>query len=131
MRNEIIKRILEEELEKKDLIYPFVSGLTRREKKVLAWRGQKTPKSLQFIGEKLGITRERARQIENKAKQKISYQKEIVRKLSVVIGRNVFDEEEVERAFTQYMKKYKKSQVRTKLEWISFIKILWKQKNEE
>ncbi|BAZ92554.1 DNA-directed RNA polymerase, sigma subunit [Thiohalobacter thiocyanaticus] len=64
-----------EERERSDYLYQLLEGLTPREKEVLALRyGLDTNQewTLEMIGQKLGVTRERIRQIQNKAIEKLS-----------------------------------------------------------
>jgi hypothetical protein len=98
----IIVSILKKELLEKDIIYPFISGLNTREKAVLSFReGEKT---LDEIGKKFRITRERVRQVEEKAKQKLSYQNEIIEKLAIWISKFVFSDQEIMLAFVNWKK---------------------------
>lgn len=64
----------------------FVSGLTQREKKILSMRfgfEDGIPKTLEETGEEFGVTRDRIRQIQAKATEKIIRlgRKEVVNKL--------------------------------------------------
>ena len=66
MKTEIVNLI---ETYLKEITSEFPVGLNQREKAVLALRGQ--GKTLQSIGDIMKITRERVRQIETMAKEKI------------------------------------------------------------
>ena len=125
--NNFIKTILGWELEQKNLVYPFVAGLTQREKAILSLREQGKPLSL--IGEKLSLSRERVRQIEEKANEKIKYQKDIIQTLADKLGEVLFEENEIEKALKEYLKG--KTYPEMKLEWVKFNKILWKNKKND
>lgn len=61
--------------ELRSILEEALSTLSEREEKVLRWRfgfDDGTPRTLEDIGQKLGVTRERIRQIENKALRKLS-----------------------------------------------------------
>jgi DNA-directed RNA polymerase sigma subunit (sigma70/sigma32) len=125
--NKTIKEVIIKQLQEKRLIYPFVADLMVRERAILEMR--KDPKNtLDGIGEKFGITRERVRQIEKKAKDKLDYQAQIIEILATEIGKNVFTEEEVEQVFSEYLKKkgIAKDVAGIKVFWADFSKILWK-----
>jgi len=121
MSNNLITKILERELSEKNLIYPFVSDLTQREKAVLSLREQ--GKTFGFIGGKLGITRQRVEQIERKAKAKLDFQRKIVYALSERLGECLFTEREIECAFLKTLKSQKYAS--GKLEWLKFNRNLW------
>lgn len=116
MANQIIKEVIERELLEKNLIFPFIGGLTQREKAVLRLRGQDKP--LELIGKKFKITRQMVQKIELKAKIKNEYSRKIVDTLAEKISEVVFEEKEIERAFNEHFSK-------DKLEWLAFCKILW------
>ena len=130
MNNNLIKSILERELESKNLIFPFIDGLTNRERLVLEMRSQK--KKLEEIGDEFSpkLSRERVRQIEEKAKTKIDFQKKIIETLSLKLGEVLFDEKEIEKVFLDWNKELPIPEA--KLKWGGFSKRLWKlkQKNE-
>jgi len=126
MNRNFIKNILEKELQEKNLIYPFIRDLTQREKVILSYR--KKGLSLQEIGDKFGITRERIRQIEEKAKRKLEYQAEIMANLVARLSENLFTEDEVDLVFDEYLSSKETSYTKRKLEWINFNKILWEKK---
>lgn len=129
MNYKTIRTILEKELESKNLIFPFVNGLTSRERLVLELRNQIPPRTLEAIGANLNISRERVNQIENKAKEKIAYQKEIIEVLAKKLGEYLFDEDEIERTFLNWFKG--EDVAGTKIEWQNFNKKLWKLKKSE
>ena len=129
MNNNLIKTILERELEQKDLIFPFISGLSQREKAILSLREQ--GKALSEIGRKLKLTRERIRQIEAKANAKLEYQKEIIEKLAQCLGEYLFTEEEVEKAFFKFSVPNKWGYATIKLKWQDFSRQLWIKKSKE
>lgn len=124
---ELIKNIIKEELNKDDYFYQFISGLTARERLVLRLRDQsnKNYSTLEDIGKKLEITRERVRQIEDKAKRKIAIQNNIISMLSSKISEYVFSEEEIEKAFLDYSVG---SLPDRKMLWQDFSKKLWQTK---
>lgn len=127
--NNLIKRILQQELKQKNLLYPFIGDLSKREVAILKLRsGNEKKKTLQFVGKKFRITRERARQIETKAKIKIEFQNRIIDVLAKRFDECLFDEKEVEKAFTNYLSKSIKKYSTRKLEWLIFNKLLWKNK---
>lgn len=130
MNNNLIRTILERELEQKNLFYPFLSGLTGREQKVLELRNQSPKKTLEYIGDKLKLTRERTRQIETRAYEKIKVQKDIVQTLANKLGEYLFEEGEIEKTFLSWVKE--DSVAGKKIRWQDFNKLLWKlkQKNE-
>lgn len=129
MNNNLIYSILERELQSKNLIFPFISGLTGREQKILEMRSR--GQILQEVGNKLELTRERVRQIEQKAKTKIRFQNDIMATLTQRLGEYLFTESEIERAFLGYLKEG--SIAEKKLRWQDFSKKLWgiKQKDEK
>jgi len=124
--NNLIKKILQQELKQKNLLYPFIGDLSKREIAILKLR--KNKKTLQFIGKKFRITRERARQIETKAKIKIEFQDKIIDILAKRFGECLFDEKEIEKAFAKYLSKNIKKYSARKLEWLVFNRLLWKNK---
>ena len=133
--SKIIQNIIEQELRQKSLLYPFISGITQREKAVLELRKQK--KTLQEIGDKFKITRERVRQIETLAKSKLEYQAEIIERLAQRVGECVFTEVEIEQAFSNYLNENppvdKDSTAivdysKMKLFWMDFNRWLWEGK---
>ena len=127
MNDNTIKEIIVKELLSKNLIFPFVSGLSQREKAVLSYREQ--DKKLQWIGKKLGnLTRERVRQIELKAKAKNEYSRRIVETLAKKIGEVVFTERDVEWAF---LKTEKGKLAEKKVKWQSFCRVLWQFKQKQ
>jgi RNA polymerase primary sigma factor len=74
----------EEELEvslRQDALRRAVAGLPERERDVLKLRfglnGDSTPKSLEQIGKSLGLTRERVRQIETRALERLALDREL------------------------------------------------------
>ncbi len=126
----IIQKILENEIAGENLIYPFISGLNQREKAILELRGQGLP--LSFIGKKLRVTRERVRQIEEKAKDKLEFQKKIILQLSEKLGEYLFEEKEIEKAFENWYIENKKGDFLTsKIEWQDFCKNLWQFKQNK
>ncbi len=129
MKNNIIKTILERELESKEMFYSFVSDLTKREQDILIWRGDDV--SLNYIGKELNLTRERVRQIEVKANIKVNRKKEILNYLSEKLGEYLFNEYEVEKAFNKFYKKDKLGVSAIKVMWSDFNKILWRLKKEK
>ena len=132
MKNNIIRTILERELKTKDMFFSFISDLTVREQKVLNWReSQDDKKSLEYIGEKLKLTRERVRQIEISANKKVKRKKEIVDYLAAKLGEYLFNEYEVEKAFNQFYKKDKLGISAIKVMWSDFVKLLWKIKQKK
>jgi RNA polymerase primary sigma factor len=64
-----------------DLLRSAVSNLPEREQKVIKLRygldGDEDPKSLEMIGRELGLTRERVRQIETQALERLAREREI------------------------------------------------------
>ena len=130
--NETIKKVLESELESKDLIFPFVSGLTNREKLVLELRSQN--KKLEEIGEQMTpkLSRERVRQIEEKAKEKIAFQKKIIETLSQKLGEVLFDENEIQATLTDWLVLLglKLDFAQRKVKALDFIKSLWVTKRD-
>jgi RNA polymerase primary sigma factor len=69
---EVEERVVKEELKKS--IQELLEQLTPQEKKIIIMRfglDGNEPKTLREIGEKLGISRERVRQLENRAKKKM------------------------------------------------------------
>jgi RNA polymerase primary sigma factor len=64
-----------------DALHRAVAQLPEREQLVIKLRygldGEEDPKSLEQIGRKLGITRERVRQIETQALQRLAQQREV------------------------------------------------------
>jgi len=125
LNSNLIQKILYQELREKNLVYPFISDLTKREKTILDLRGQGKP--LQFIANKLKVTRERIRQIETRAKTKIEFQAKIMDTLACRFKECLFDEQEVEQAFNKYMIKKGEYSAR-KLKWLEFSELLWRQK---
>jgi len=123
MKNQI-KIILETEIKDKDLVYPFIAGLKKNEKTVLSLREQGF--SLQEIGDKLYLTRERVRQIEAKAKAKIECQDKIIEDLAESLGKVLFVQEEVEDAFLKWrqVKNPNGDIVEIKNEWRDFYEFL-------
>ena len=124
--NNLIKKILEQELKQKNLLYPFIGDLSKREIAILKLRENK--KTLQFIGKKFKITRERARQIETKAKVKIEFQNKVIDTLAKRFNEYLFDEGEIEKTFNNYLSKDIKKYSKRKLEWLVFNRLLWKNK---
>jgi len=126
MNENIIINILKQELVDKNIIYPFIADLTNKEKLVLELRKQGI--TLLDIGKRLKLTKERIRQIEEKANSKIDYQNKIVIHLAKKLSSVLFTEAEVEKAFLNYFSGVDYSEA--KLNWTHFSKILWKEKNE-
>ena len=127
--NDKIKEVLERELESKDLIYPFIAGLTNREKLVLELRSQN--KKLEEIGEQMTpkLSRERVRQIEEKAKEKIAYQKKIIETLAKKLGEVLFEQSEIEEALVNWKNWFTTSDpMDKKCKALDFIKFLWETK---
>lgn len=118
MTNQIIKEILIKELLNKNLVFPFVNGLTQRERAVLNLREQE--KTLQFIGDKFKITRQMVQKIEERANAKVEYSKIIVDTLAEKIGKVVFTENEIGQIFQKMGNK--------KMRWEDFNKLLWENK---
>lgn len=127
MPNEIIKKVLEQELENKNLIYPFISGLDGKEIKILELRRQ--GQTLQEIGNKLELTRERVRQIEEKALSKITFQKKIIEVLAEAIGKVVFVEQEIEQSYIEMLGDVI-DYTNKKIKYQELAKILWANKNK-
>lgn len=73
MQNEILKKIIEKEL--------WMLALSRREQRVLELR-KKNHRTLKSIGLELGVTQERVRQIEARAKQKQKFKQMVVEELN-------------------------------------------------
>ncbi len=86
MENNIIKKVIKREINERGLIFPLVKGVTKREEKVLKMRETKT---LQFIGDKFGVSRQRIRKIEEKAKAKLDYQDRIIDDLAEKIRKEI------------------------------------------
>lgn len=133
--NNIIQNIIEQELRQKSLFYPFISDITQREKAVVELRKQ--GKTLEEIGKKFGLTRERVRQVENKAKVKTDFQIEIIQRLAQKISEYVFVEDEIEQAFFNYLQEEppidqsstaKADYSKMKLNWMDFSRHLWELK---
>jgi len=137
----IIQNIIEQELRQKSLFYPFISGISPREKAILELRkGGKNKRTLQQIGDKFKLTRERVRQVESKAKTKLDYQAEIIQRLANKISEYVFTEKEIEIAFSNYLNEnppINKGSTAVvdysgmKLFWMDFNKHLWQLKNRK
>lgn len=87
----------------KDSIIAFINGLSERERFVLEARA--SGKTLDTIGQKLQITRERIRQIENKGKRKFAYwfsRNNIISKISALRdGDSVLTQGELEEYFEE------------------------------
>ena len=136
--NNIIQNIIKQELQQKNLFYPFIAGLTKRERVILELRKQL--KTLQEIGEKFSITRERVRQVEAKANLKLETQAKIIQGLARKISEYVFTEDEIERAFSDYLNENQQSVSKTstavidysrmKLQWMDFSRWLWEGKKD-
>jgi len=127
----LIKKIIEQEIKEKNLIYPFVAGLTKRERAILSFRER--GKSLQFIGNRLGVTRERVRQLEERALNKLEYQEEIIENLVQRLSEFLFTEAEIEEAFHRYVLRSAKvdSEFQRKLKWLGFSRMLWRKKTSK
>ena len=130
MAKRIINKILRRELKSKDLIFPFLRGLTQREKDVLLLR--KKGIKLESIGKKMGgISRERVRQIQRTAKNKIAFQDRIVEKLTEKLGESLFCEREIEKVFLSWFKyKFGETLAKRKMVWQIFCRRLWRLKKE-
>lgn len=129
MANNIIQKIIEQKLVDNGLIYPFIADLTNRDKTILTYRKQGKP--LAFIGKKLGITRERVRQLQAKAERKLEYQREIVAQLVISLEEYLFTEDEIEAAFFEWQKNQSIGKI--KMQFSDFNKVLWslKQRSEK
>lgn len=120
----IIEKVLTRELLDKELLFPFISGLSQREKAILRMREE--GKTLEEIGDKFGVTKERIRQLEERAHTKIKEMERIVEDLGAKVGGYVFTEDEVEEAFLAY--RGGDNLAEQKIEWQDFNKKLWEQK---
>ena len=127
MENNIIQKIIEQKLADNSLIYPFIADLSNRDKAILTYRRQGKP--LSFIGKKLGITRERVRQLEAKAERKLEYQKEIIAQVVIALKEYLFTENEIEAAFFEWQKSQPIG--KTKMHLVDFNKALWQLKQEK
>ena len=129
--SKIIQGIIAQQLQDKRLFYPFIADLTAKEKAILSMRSDPDT-TLEQIGERFKITRERVRQIEKKANDKLDYQRQIIETLAGEIEKSVFTEEEIEVVFSDYLKKkgIAKDIADIKVFWLDFNKLLWQQKNK-
>jgi len=79
LRSTIAERSLD--AAQQDALRRAVAELPDRQRDVLKWRfglnGDPDPKSLEQIGKELGLTRERVRQIENEALQRLAVSREL------------------------------------------------------
>ena len=126
MSREIIKSIIAKELVEGNLFYPFICDLTNREKAVLNLRKGET---LEDVGKRFRLTRERIRQIESVAKKKMARKEEIMDLLTEQISANLFDEGEIERVFMFFLPD-NLSVSEIKLRWTAFQKKLWEYKKK-
>lgn len=114
----------------KDNYNQFSVVLDQREKAILVLRSQN--KTLQSIGDKMGITRERVRQLEGQAKQRIGKGRELAIKIYDIIKNYLFEDSEVEAAFLKwYSNKINPNFQMAKLDWQVLLKTLWEQKQNE
>ena len=118
-----IQNIIKQELRQGNLFYPFIAGLTKREKEVLKRRGQTPPETLESIGKDLGVAKQRIGQIENKAHAKIKAQEEIIERIALKIGEAVFEESEIEFAYLKFIQL--EDYASAKIQWLNFNKVLW------
>ena len=130
--SKIIENIIRQELRQKSLFYPFIADITPRERAVLSLKEQ--GKTFKVIGKKFGIARQRASQIHQKAKSKLTAQADIIARIALKISQYVFTEREIEEAFLSYLNSDLKGfdvSAKMKLNWIEFNKNLWKLKSKE
>ena len=83
-----------------DIIYPFISDLTSREKAVLQFRNNGD--SMESIGERFKVSRERINQIEKKALEKLRYQKEIISGLAKLLSASFFSSDDIAKSFDEW-----------------------------
>jgi hypothetical protein len=127
MSKEIVKAIITREFVEGNLFYPFICDLTSREKAVLNLREGET---LEDVGKRFRVTRERIRQIEEVGKKKIARKEEIMELLAEQISSNLFDEGEIEKVFMVCLPD-NLSVAEMKLRWTVFQKFLWKLKKSQ
>jgi len=99
-----------------------------RERAILALREQ--GKTLQEIGDVMHITRERVRQLEEKAKLRKVKGGNMVRDLYEQIKLFFFDEREVEDAFLSWYSKEGGVLLDSRNKWKDFNKIMWDNKDD-
>ena len=126
MKNEIVNLI---ETYLKEITSEFPVGLTQREKTVLVLREQ--GKTLQHIGDSMKITRERVRQIETIAKDKIKMNANLAENLYERIAPYYITEGEIECAFLAwYSDVMGKDFLEGKVKFQDLLKIIWSNNNK-
>ena len=128
MSKENIIEIIKQQLSEKGVFFPFISDLTQREKAVLELRNAEKSLSLEDIGDKMKITRERVRQIEAKAKQKVEYKEKTIQELAKKLSEFLFTEDEIGKAFLEAFKD--KDFTSTKIDLDKFLTFLRSTKND-
>jgi transcriptional regulator len=128
MKKDIIKLILNKQLEENRLFFPFINDLNGRESLVLKLRGE--GKTLEEIGDRLYITRERIRQIEVKAKDKQEHKKKAMEVLTDALADGLFEESEIGEAFESFLPNGL-TQAERSLEWLKLSKKLWELKRKK
>ena len=127
MKTEIVNLI---ETYLKEITSEFPVGLNQREKAVLALRGQ--GKTLQSIGDIMKITRERVRQIETMAKEKILMNAKLAENLYERIAPYYITEGEIETAFlTWYSDVMGKDYLEGKVKFQDLLSMIWTEKQKK
>jgi DNA-binding CsgD family transcriptional regulator len=127
MEKEIVISTIENFLKEHNSQYPIF--LSKRELAVLDLRRQ--GKTLQEIGDRLKLTRERVRQIETNALARQMKSRELAGKLYETIKDFLFTEEELESSFSLWYTQLNNADfLEEKMRLQDFVKILWENKNK-
>ena len=128
MKEDTIIRLIESFL--KENYNNFSILPDQREKAVLALREQ--GKTLQSIGDQMNITRERVRQLEVRANERITKGDDMARELYRKIKLFFFDEAELEDAFLNwYSDVLGRDIFEAKEKWRDFNKLMWDKKQND
>jgi len=120
-----IKEIIKKLLESREVFFPFISDLTIREETILRMRDNNQG-SLADLAEKFKITRERVRQIESKARDKLRFKNDVFEKLAGKLETMLFTEQDIEKAFMEFNKSDDYTTLKIKLE--RFLELLRNEK---
>ena len=120
-----IKEIIKKQLESREVFFPFISDLTIKEETILRMRNNNQG-SLADLAEKFKITRERVRQIESKARDKLRFKNDVFEKLAGKLETMLFTEQDIEKAFMEFNKSDDYTTLKIKLE--RFLELLRNEK---
>jgi DNA-directed RNA polymerase sigma subunit (sigma70/sigma32) len=127
MINEEIVKLIENFLRENYTRFSVVLG--KREKDILALRKQ--GKSMQYIGDKMKISKQRVCQLEEQAKERINASRIIAEKLYIALKDYLFDDKDIEVVFLKwYSDNVNPNYPMAKLDWQKLEKMLWESKRK-